>query len=220
MDLAEPLAVVTPTVDAVVLTVLAGADAEFTGRHVQMVAGRHSEKGVRNALHRLVAQGIVTSRRAGPADLYRLNRAHLAAPYVEALANLRAELLGRLRSEIADWEVRPAFAALFGSAARGGMRLDSDIDILVVRTTDIDPDRVTWRTQLDDLASHVTAWTGNDGRVLELEDREVADGLAAGDALLTAIRDEGVPLYGSPTYLLARSASRGAASPTRRRAHG
>ena len=220
MDLAEPLAIVTPTVDAAVLTVLAGADAEFTGRQVQTVAGRHSEKGVRNALHRLVGQGIVTSRRVGAADLYRLNREHLAAPYVEALAKLPAELLRRLRSEFTDWQVAPAFAARFGSAARGDMRLDSDIDVFVVRPIKVDPDAARWRVQLDVLASNITAWTGNDGRVLELEESEVARGLSAGDTLLAAIRDEGVPLYGSPTYLLAGSAKPGATGRSRRRPPG
>src|SRR4051812_29514068 len=97
MNLSHPIEVVTPTVDADALAVLAGADAAFTGRQVHQVAGRHSERGVRNALHRLVEQGIVTSERVGAADRYALNREHLAAPHIEALANLRSELLARAR---------------------------------------------------------------------------------------------------------------------------
>ena len=111
MDLGRPLTVVTPTVDADVLVVLASADAEFTGRRVHQVAGCHSEKGVRNCLHRLVEQGIVTARRAGKADLYALNRHHLAAPYVAALAGLRRELLARISAELAAWEEAPLFGA-------------------------------------------------------------------------------------------------------------
>ena len=137
---AAPAACVSPTVDADLLAVLAGAEAEFTGRQVHQVAGRHSEKGVSNCLHRLVGQGIVNARRAGEADLYSLNRHHLAAPHIVALAGLRHELLERVRAELAGWQEAPVFAALFGSAATGRMRLDSDIDLLVVRPKSVDID--------------------------------------------------------------------------------
>lgn len=98
MDLKHPFAVVTPTVDGDVLAVLAGAEAAFTGREVHRLVGQYSEAGVRKVLGRLVEQGIVLVERAGPSYLYRLNRDHLAAPQIIALAGLRAELLGRLRA--------------------------------------------------------------------------------------------------------------------------
>ena len=201
MDLARPLTVITPTVDGDVLAVLARAEASFTGRQVHQVAGRHSERGVRNALHRLSAQGIVSRERVGSADQYRLNRAHLAAPYVEALAKLRDELLRRVAGEFESWTVPPAFAALFGSAARGEMHPESDIDLFVVRADSVDADDPQWRTQLDALASEVTAWTGNDTRVLEFGVREARTGLVAGDGVLLAARDEGIVLHGPLTYL-------------------
>ena len=201
MDLARPLAVVSPTVDADVLAVLAGAEAEFTGRQVHQVAGRHSEKGVRNCLHRLVGQGIVNSRRAGKADLYSLNRQHLAAPHIVALAGLRQELLARIRAELAGWQEAPTFAALFGSAATGRMRPDSDIDLLVVRPESVDVEGAEWRRQLENLSTGVTAWTGNDTRLLELDEDEVRRGLLGGERVLADVRDEGVVLYGEAAYL-------------------
>jgi hypothetical protein len=201
VDLTRPLSVITPTVDGDVLAVLAGAEASFTGRRVHQIAGRHSERGVRNALHRLCDQGIVLRERVGSADQYRLNRAHLAAPHVEALAGLRAELLRRLAGELGRWVIPPVFAALFGSAVRKDMRPESDIDILVVRDDVVDADESEWRTQLDVLASDVTAWTGNDARILEFSVRETRAGLAAGDGVLLAARDEGSVLYGPLTYL-------------------
>jgi predicted nucleotidyltransferase len=201
MDLARPLTVITPTVDGDVLAVLARAEASFTGRQVHQVAGRHSERGIRNALHRLSAQGIVSRERVGSSDQYRLNRAHLAAPYVEALAKLREELLRRLAGEIEGWAVAPEFAALFGSAARGEMHPESDIDLLVLRPDTGDADAPQWRTQLEALASNVTAWTGNDPRILEFSVGEARKGLAAGDGVLLAARDEGIVVHGPLTYL-------------------
>jgi hypothetical protein len=210
MDLARPLTVITPTVDGDVLAVLARAEASFTGRQVHQVAGRHSERGIRNALHRLSTQGIVARERVGSADQYRLNRAHLAAPYVEALAKLREELLRRLASELDGWAVPPEFVALFGSAARGAMQPESDIDLLVLRPDTVDADDQEWRTQLDGLASTVTAWTGNDTRILEFGAGEARRGLAAGDGVLVAARDQGIVLHGPLTYLsdLGRKARR------------
>lgn len=201
MDLGRPLAVVTPTVDGDVLAVLARADAPFTGRQVHQVAGRHSERGVRNALHRLSAQGIVSRERVGSADQYRLNRAHLAAPYIEALAGLRAELLRRLAAEFEQWTLPATSSVLFGSAARGTMQPDSDIDVLVLRPDSVDAADPQWRSQLDMLASKVTAWTGNDTRILEFGVHEARAGLSGGDDVLLAARDEGLVLYGPLTYL-------------------
>src|SRR4051812_5097006 len=97
MDIRHPLSTVTPTLDGDVLVALAGVDAELTGREVHRLANRGSEHGVRKVLDRLVEEGVVTSRRAGSAKLYKLNREHLAAPAIEALAGMHRELLRRMR---------------------------------------------------------------------------------------------------------------------------
>jgi predicted nucleotidyltransferase len=152
----------------------------------------------------------INARRAGKADLYSLNRRHLAAPYIVALAGLRHELLARIRAELAGWQEAPIFAALFGSAATGRMRPDSDIDLLVVRPKSVDIEGAEWRRQLEALSTDVTAWTGNDTRLLELGQDEVQRGLEGGERVLADVRDEGVVLYGQAAYLRA--------GPRRRRA--
>jgi len=192
---------VTPTVDADVLAVLAGAAASFTGRQVHQIAGRHSEKGVRNALHRLVTQGIVTSQPAGGAHLYQLNRDHLAAPHIVAIAGLRTQLLALIKIEVAGWKIPPVFAALFGSAARGDMCPDSDIDLLVVRPRSEDVEDSCWRGELGQLSAHVAAWTGNDTRVLELGEDEAHRGFESGERVLVDVLTEGVVLFERSGYL-------------------
>jgi len=97
----------------------------------------------------------------GASNQYTLNRTHIAAPYIEALVRLRTELLHRIRAELESWRVRAEFASLFGSAAQGSMRPDSDIDLFVVRPTGVDPGD-PWLEQLSSLAEAVTSWTGND----------------------------------------------------------
>ncbi len=117
MLLQAPLAVVTPTIDGDVLAVLARAEASFTPPQVQAIVGRHSTEGVRKALKRLVAQGIVDADRVGNAVNYRLNREHLAAPAIIELANLRTTLLDRVAEHVDAWPVPARLVMLFGSAA-------------------------------------------------------------------------------------------------------
>ena len=75
----------------------------------------------------------MTHQVAGSAYLYSLNRGHLAAPLIVALADLRAELVRRIGTSMGPWEPAVAYAAIFGSAARGQERPDSDLDLFVLR---------------------------------------------------------------------------------------
>ncbi len=60
-----------------------------------------------------------------------LNRCHLAAEPIIAIANLRGQFITQLQDEIRSWNPPPPYAALFGSAARSAMRVDSDIDLVL-----------------------------------------------------------------------------------------
>lgn len=171
--------------------VLVGARSSFTGRAIHQIAGQHSERGVRDALERLCVQEIVTKERVGAANLYALNRAHLAFPYIEALAGLRAELLSRITQTLDSWEVRPVFGAMFGSAARGNMHVDSDIDLFVVRPRNIDTADARWVRQTVGLSELITGWTGNHARIFELSEDEVRAGLSSKERVLVDIKAHG-----------------------------
>lgn len=202
MNLQRPFQVVAPTLDGDVLTLLARADRSVTGRAIEReISASHG--GVRRALEHLVAEGIVSRERAGRAFLYRLNRDHLAAPWIEGLAFLRLQLIERLRETISDWQLAPDASVLFGSAARGEAVTESDIDILVIRPDEVDADDPTWREQVRALEAAVASWTGNDARVLEYG----ADELDAAEPVLETAASEGVELHGSLRRLL-RTAGR------------
>ncbi len=209
MQLDRPFLVVTPTVDGDVLATLARADAAFTGRGLHRLVGRHSADGVRRAVERLARQGVVDVAVAGPSKLYSLNRDHLAAAHVIALANLREEFFDRLRRRLAEWRLQPVYAALFGSAATQQMREDSDIDLFVARPDAATADDGVWAEQFGQLAHDASRWTGNDLRIFELSDAEVKLGVVRKDQVLVDIRDHGIRLIGPAGYLRARPASRG-----------
>ena len=199
MQLHRPLRVVTPTVDGDVLMVLARADTAFTPPQIHRILGVWSVDGVRRSLDRLVTQGLVRHQSAGRAGLYSLNRDHLAASAVMALAAQFDDFLRRLSHRFESWEVGAVFAALFGSAARGDMHDDSDIDLFVVRSDDVESDDERWRTQLEQLERDVALWTGNDARVVELSAHECRTAARRREPLLFDVRDQGIRLAGSAT---------------------
>jgi predicted nucleotidyltransferase len=203
MLLTRPFEVVTPTVDGDVLQVLAGAESWFTVGQIHELVGAHSYNGVKKALLRLVRQGIVITERAGTVNIYRLNPDHLAAPAVLELANLPGLFLERLRAALNEWPHPPVFAALFGSAGRGDMRPDSDVDLFLVRpdhlNTAVDA-LARWDRDANLLQRDATAWTGNDTRILEMSEAEVHARLASEDPVLTSIRTEGRILHGDRAF--------------------
>lgn len=201
MILDRPFQMVTPTVDGDVLGVLARAEAAFTPPQVRDIIGFHSVAGVRNALVRLTAQGIVHRERVGRAYTYRLNRNHVAAAYVIGLAEAGNEVVERIRGHIRAWPVPCEFAALFGSAATGEMTEDSDIDVFVVQPDSLEvAAEARWHDQLDAFAGVCTGWTGNDTRVLEMSATEVERG-ATTERVLADIERDGIVLAGPSTYL-------------------
>jgi DNA-binding transcriptional ArsR family regulator len=196
MELSRPFRIVTGALDGELLTVLAAAQAAFTGRELARMV-RASPEGARLALTRLVEQGIVDREPAGNAQLYRLNREHVGAPAILALAGLREALFQRVRGVLAGWDPAPLYAALFGSAARGDERADSDFDLFVLRPLRTSDDDAGWRQQVAALERDVTRWTGNDTRVLDIG----ADDSATVGGVVDDILRDGIPLAGDVAAL-------------------
>jgi predicted nucleotidyltransferase len=196
MDLSRPYAVIAPTLDPGVLSVLAGTKRPLTGREVARLLGRPSHSGVSAALGRLVAQGLVGREEAGRAFLFTLNREHLAAPAAELLADLLGELVNRIERAVAGWTVKPKHLSLFGSAARGDGSSESDIDLFVVRPDGVGPDDADWREQLDLLTRRIERWTGNPARIAEVGQAEIARLAVDRPPIVEALLDDAVTLAG------------------------
>jgi predicted nucleotidyltransferase len=208
MDVERPYTAVCPTLDGEVLHVLARTTGVLTGREVAALTGRRSHSGVLDALHRLTEHGLVTRVELNRAYLFTLNREHLAVPAVEILMGMRAELLRQLRGAFDSWEIAPAHASMFGSAARGDGGTGSDIDLLVVRPGGVADDNATWRAQLADLKDQIRRWTGNHAQIVELADEEVIRLRNDERAIVAALRSDAVVLYGSEiATLLSRAGS-------------
>lgn len=201
MDVSKPSTAISPGVDTDVLAVLAGSTEPRTGRELARRAGR-SNTGVQHVLDRLVEHGLVDRREAGRTFLYSLNRDHLLAPVVERMADARGELIRLLREAIDTWALPPVHASLFGSAARGEGDAGSDIDLLLVRPTDINPDEPDWRGQIDELADSVRRWTGNHAGIAEISERELPRLRTDRPPVVEELRTDAVDLAGEPTRKL------------------
>lgn len=203
MDVAKPFSAISSSVDADVLVVLAGSTKPRSGRELARRAGR-SNTGVQHILGRLVEHGLVYREEVGRMFLYELNRDHLLAPTVEQMAGARAELIRRLRQAIGAWEPAPIHASLFGSAARGDGDTSSDIDFLIVRPADLDPEDAAWREQLDELADSVRRWTGNNAGIAEVSEGELPRLRKDRPPVLEEVSKDAVDLAGEDTRKLLR----------------
>jgi predicted nucleotidyltransferase len=234
MDLTDPTRAVTATLDGPVLAVLAGSGKPMTVGEVAALTPRGSEIGVRKSLARLVEQGIVRATEMGRNRVHELNREHVAAPVAEALAGLRLTLWKRFRSTLSSWNPKPAYACVFGSAARGDGDAQSDIDLLLVRAPvagETDPRRRSgglteiaagyasefitvqlttrqaskWARQVEQLHELVPAWTGNPLQVLEMSAFEWADHRRRHTPLFTDIDRDAIQVAGETPLITKRT---------------
>jgi predicted nucleotidyltransferase len=104
--------------------------------------------------------------------LYSLNGDHVAAPAVITLAGLRTEFFDRVRDQIKRWNIAPASAAIFGSAARGDGSTESDVDVFLVRPDAVDEDDSEWRRQIAELSAAIRRWSGNLASLIEISAEE------------------------------------------------
>jgi predicted nucleotidyltransferase len=206
MDVSRPYTAICPTLDSEVLATLAGTTRPLTGREVARLTGRTSHRGVAEVLSRLVEHGLVERQEAGRALLFTLNRQHLAAPAVEILAGMRAELLRRIRDLVGAWEIEAAHVSIFGSAARGDGGTTSDIDLFVVRPDAISDDDPPWRKQLDELAENIERWTGNQTNIAEAAADEIERLLKEDRPIVAELRSDAIGAGGVdiPTLLGSR----------------
>ena len=144
----------------------------------------------------LVELGVVERREVPPSSLFRLVREHVASRAVLALArstDIVLDEIGRLAGALPR---PPASVIVFGSFARGEAGRDSDVDILVVRPTEVDEDDDAWAESLEAWRRDVTRLTGNPVEVLEVSIDEAATKVTGRTQLWSDIRRDGRVVHG------------------------
>lgn len=206
MDLSSPISSVIPTAHGAVLAVLASTSEPMSARRVAALTdGRFGQWRVNEVLGQLADSGVALREIRPPAKLYRLNRDHVAAAGIEALAGQRDVLLSRIRSELGTWAVPAEAVWMFGSAARGDGNAASDVDLLFVRPDAVDADDPIWLQQIDDLSEHIGRWSGNGCEPVEYARAELTAMVSRRERLVDTLRSDALQLCGtSPRILLRR----------------
>lgn len=208
MDVSNPMADVVPSAHGPVLAVLAATTTPLTGRAIaELTQPRVSQPRVASILNALADAGVATRTSAGSASLFSLNREHLAAGPVEALASLRTQLWERIAEHATTWTHVPHGVVVYGSAARGDGDSTSDIDLLVIRPSTVDDDDPDWHRDLTEFAAQVTRWTGNPCEILDRSAVDLRSMATAGERLLTEIRRDGRAVVGTISVLPAHTAA-------------
>ena len=195
MHLAQPARSLVPTVDAPVLLALNATTGPLTGRRLATLAGA-SHTAVNAILARLTRAGIVLAERQGNAVLYRANRDHVGWAVVEALAGMRRSALDVMQNELASWQTAPVTTLCFGSFARGEGDEDSDVDLLLVRPSDVAELDDTWDRQQQALRDLVQRTTGNDCQILDIDFPRLLRHVDLNDPLVSNWLHDGVLLSG------------------------
>lgn len=183
MQFTSPLATVTPTVDGDVLAILASSDDWFTTTLLQEQIPTRSIPGIRNVLIRLGEQGIVQSMIVGRVHQYRLNRQHLAAESIIALARLQDAFVSRASAAMGSWHQPPLFAAL--CAPRHAV-------LRIVAITPRRADGAIWLDQVREFEAAARLWTGNDVVIIAVDEDDVADA----SQLLDEVARDGIAIVG------------------------
>ncbi len=190
-----------------ILRALASRSSPATAAQLTRVGGAGTEAGVRRAIERLAEHGVCLAEEVGGRVVYTLNYDHVLYDVVAALLRTDGALVRRLRRELASWEPRPVSAVIFGSAARGDGDVASDIDVLLIRPTQLpDMRRREWARQVHELRSSVYHWTGNRLQVLDWTALMLRRHERSQQSLVHAVLDEGLTVAGAPLVNLLRAA--------------
>lgn len=208
MDLLVPLATIAPGLDSAALTALAGADTAMSATQIQRVAGRGSRYGLVLVLERLAAHGLVTAIPAARGNLYRLNREHVLAPVVVAAVRTRVEVDDRLAEATGSLAPQPLSVAVFGSVARGEATADSDLDLLIVTTDELDPEDEAWVSQVDRLERQLRLWTGNQLQATTVTEAQLIAMASAGAPIVDEWERDVRTVRGQDARSLIRAARR------------
>lgn len=178
-----------------VLAVLAETTAELNLRTIAQLSGVSQAQASR-VLPRLVDLGVVERREVPPSSLFRLVPEHVAARVVLDLARAADTVLDEIGRMAQALPFPPTSVIVFGSLARREAGPDSDIDLVVVRPTDIDEDNEAWAESIEGWRRDVRRLAGNPVELLEVSDDEVASRLTGRSQVWADIRREGRVVHG------------------------
>lgn len=195
MDFVRPIEAILPGAQGRVLAVLAQTTAELNLRTLAQLAGVSQAQASR-VLPGMVELGLVDRREVPPASLFRLVPEHVASRALLSLARSTDTVLDEMGRMAGALPRPPASVIVFGSFARREAGADSDIDVVVIRPTEIDEDDPAWADELERWRRSVGRLTGNRVEVLEVGAAEAATKAVGRSQAWADIRRDGRVVHG------------------------
>ena len=196
MDFVRPVEAIVPGAQGRVLAVLSQTTAELNLRTIAQLSGVSQAQASR-VLPALVELGVIERREVPPSSLFRIVREHVATRAILALARSTDTVLDELGEMANSLPVPPESVIVFGSFARHEAGIDSDIDMVVVRPSDVDEDDERWAASVEQWRAEVRRLTGNPVEMLEVSTDEARSRLRGRSPLWTEIGRAGRVVHGA-----------------------
>jgi DNA-binding transcriptional ArsR family regulator len=195
VDFIRPVQAVIPGAQGRILAVLAETTAELNLRTIARLSGVSLAQASRT-LPSLVELGIVERREAPPSALFRWVPENVAARAIAALTRARQTVLDELGAAAVALAPAPSSVIVFGSFARGEADAESDLDVILVRSHDVDEDDPAWRSATERWRGSARRLTGNTVQVLEVGELEAARLLRSRKPLWLDVQRDGLVIFG------------------------
>lgn len=196
VDFRRPVEAMIPGAQGRILAVLAETTAELNLRTIARLSGVSPAQASR-VLPDLVTLGLVERREAPPSALFALIDDNVAGRIVRTLSQSRETVLEELGTLAGQMEPTPVSAIVFGSLARGEADALSDVDVVLVRPTDVDEDDEAWASSAERWRTAARRLTGNAVQVIEVDEGELVRRLRRPSELWADVLREGVVVHGS-----------------------
>ena len=195
MDFRHPIESIIPGAQGRVLAVLLNSTGDLNVRNIARIGGVSVAQASR-VLPGLVDLGIIERREVPPSSLFRLIPEHVASRSLLELVNVRRGLFGELGILSESLNPKPTSVIVFGSVARGDSGDGSDLDLIVVRPSDL-PNDDRWIDELEKFRISAQRASGNSVELLEVGSTEIGNRLTALDGVWCDVRREGIVVFGS-----------------------
>lgn len=195
MDFVRPIEAIVPGAQGRVLTVLVETTAELNLRTIAQLAGISQAQASR-LLPDLVALGVVERWEVPPSSFFRLVPEHVASRALLALAQSAHTVLDEMGRLAGALPQPPVSVIVFGSFARREADVESDIDVVVIRPTEVDEDDDKWLAALEAWRRDVRRLTGSPVEVLEVSADEARTKLGGRGQVWADIRRDGQVVHG------------------------
>jgi predicted nucleotidyltransferase len=173
MYLTNPLSTMFPGAHGYVISQLLRESEPQSGRAIALKLGTSVGKSrVIEVLSDLAQLGIVDREIVGSSHLFSINRDHISYQSLKALANPLPALTKHIQRIVSGFQSVPIGVVIFGSVAQGSSQIGSDLDLLVIRSNQTDPEDPVWQSQTLELLVRLERLTGYPVQLVEYSERE------------------------------------------------